>query len=76
MHLSEVMEEADGAHLSNKKRYEPDQQRKESSDCNTAPITIGMEVQTFHGHLLFTPDLLNKDKESRIKCSVLFGRDV
>ena len=25
--------------------------------------SIGMEVQTFHGHLLFTPDLLNKQGE-------------
>ncbi|MCG7343341.1 DNA photolyase family protein [Sporosarcina sp. ACRSL] len=60
--LLEVMEEADAGAVYFNERYEPDERKKDSRIAAQLE-SIGKEVQTFHGHLLFTPDLLNKQGE-------------
>ena len=56
------MEEAGADAVYFNERYEPDERRK-SERLTMQLESIGVEVQSFHGHLLFTPDLVNKQGE-------------
>ncbi len=60
--LVEVMEEASADAVYFNERYEPDERRK-SERLTMQLESIGVEVQKFNGHLLFTPDLVNKQGE-------------
>ncbi|WP_432362276.1 cryptochrome/photolyase family protein [Sporosarcina sp. UB5] len=60
--LVEVMEEADAEAVYFNERYEPAERSKGSRIAEQLE-SIGIEVQTFHGHLLFNHDLVNKQGE-------------
>ncbi|MFS0689577.1 deoxyribodipyrimidine photo-lyase [Sporosarcina sp. 179-K 8C2 HS] len=57
--LVEVMEETGADAVYFNERYEP-AERTKGSRIAAQLESIGMEVQTFHGLLLFNPDLVNK----------------
>jgi deoxyribodipyrimidine photo-lyase len=57
-----VLEETEADAVYFNERYEP-AERKKDSRIVAQLESIGVEVQTFHGHLLFTPDLVNKQGE-------------
>lgn len=60
--LVEVMDEAEADAVYFNERYEPAERSKESKI--TAQFeSIGKKVQAFNGHLLFSPDLVNKQGE-------------
>ncbi|MCM3710512.1 cryptochrome/photolyase family protein [Sporosarcina luteola] len=60
--LVEVMEEADAEAVYFNERYEP-AERSKGRRITAQLESIGKEVQTFHGQLLFNPDLVNKQGE-------------
>lgn len=60
--LVEVMEEADAEAVYFNERYEP-AERSKGSRITAQLESMGKEVQTFHGQLLFNPDLVNKQGE-------------
>lgn len=60
--LVEILEEASADAVYFNERYEPDERRKDER-LTMQLESIGVEVQAFHGHLLFSPDLVNKQGE-------------
>ena len=60
--LVEVMEETEADAVYFNERYEPEERDRDSRIVAQLE-SIGMEVRTFHGQLLFSPDLLNKQGE-------------
>lgn len=60
--IVEVMEHANAEAIYFNERYEPEERERETRIVKQLE-SIGLDVQPFHGNLLFTPNLLNKQGE-------------